>query len=627
MGITLGTAGHVDHGKSSLVQALTGINPDRWAEEQRRQMTLDLGFAWFSTPAGHSVNLVDVPGHERLIKNMLAGATGFDGVLFVVAADEGMQPQSHEHLQILNQLGIEHGLIIISKIDLVDAEWLEFISSDIQAQFAATSLANAPIVPVSARTGAGMAQLRQALDQLISQLPARTIQQHNPRLPIDRVFSIDGFGTVVTGTLRDGNLSVGMEIEILPQQLRGRIRGLQSQQISYASVQAGMRVAVNLSGIERQSLKRGDVLTLPQTFEPTNLLDVLIETTADAPSLSHNQPLQLYLGSAELSCTLALLDCDTLPAKQQAFGQLRLHQPSIAQRGDRGILRRASPAATLAGIRVLDAHPQRHRRMRPAVIEQLQQLANGLPHEILLQHIQQQCLTWQELQQRSGFDSPTALAALNIGCNNGLISIVSATMATLTASSLITSTAYLSQLQANLRQILAEYHAIWPLRTAMPREELRKRMGLAANSFNQILNAVAEQPWLRIEATQIKLTEHQAQPSPSQQAQIQALLGLWQSNPALPPSREQWPKLDQELWRYLLQTEQLIQIGAEVYFLPKQYQQMHSWVLEQLAAGQSISLAQARDAWQTSRKYAQAMLEHCDQLHITRRVGDLRVAY
>ncbi len=624
---TLGTAGHVDHGKSSVVQALTGINPDRWAEEQRRQMTLDLGFAWFNTPAGHSVSLVDVPGHERLIKNMLAGATGFDGVLFVVAADEGMRPQSHEHAQILSHLGIDQGLIVLSKIDLVDAEWLTFITGEIQTQLATTSLANAPIVPVSARTGAGMPQLIQAIDQLISNLPARAIQQHQPRLPIDRVFSIDGFGTVVTGTLRDGNLSVGMEFEIQPQQLRGRIRGLQSQQISYPTVQAGMRVAVNLSGIERQSLKRGDVLSLPQTFAPTKLIDVLIRTTADAPPLTHTMPLQLYLGSAEISCTLALLDCDSLPANDQAFGQLRLQQASIAQRGDRGILRRASPAATVAGIQVLDAQPQRHRRMRPAVIEHLQQLANGLPHEILLQPIAQHCLTWHELQQRSGLDAQTALEGLQTGCNNGIITIVSATMATLTANSLITSSGYWQQLQAKLRHMLAEYHATWPLRQAMPREELRKRIGLEASSFNHIIQALAEQAWLSVAANHIKLTEHQVQPSPSQHSQIQALLALWQSNPALPPSREHWPSLDQELWRYLLQTEQLIQLAAEVYFLPNQYQHMHAWVLEQLANERSISLAQARDAWQTSRKYAQAMLEHCDQLRITRRVGDLRVAY
>ncbi|KPL79450.1 selenocysteine-specific translation elongation factor [Herpetosiphon geysericola] len=625
--ITLGTAGHVDHGKSSLVQALTGINPDRWAEEQRRQMTLDLGFAWFNTPAGHSVNLVDVPGHERLIKQMLAGATGFDGVLFVVAADEGMQPQSHEHLQILSHLGIDQGLIVLSKSDLVDAEWLAFISSEIQAQVANTSLANAPIVPVSARTGAGMAQLHTAIDRLISQLPARTIQQHTPRLPIDRVFSIDGFGTVVTGTLRDGNLSVGMEIEIQPQQLRGRIRGLQSQQISQQSVQAGMRVAINLSGIERQQLKRGDVVTLPHSFAPTNLLDVLVATTADAPTLSHNMPLQLYLGSAEISCSLALLDRDTLPAEAQAFAQLRLNQASIAQRGDRGILRRASPAATIAGIKVLDAHPQRHRRMRPAVIAHLQQLVSGLPHEILIQAIAQQCLPWQQLQQRSGLDAQTALEGLTTGCNNGMIVIVSATLATLTVSSLITSSGYWQQVQTKLRQILAEYHQTWPLRQAMPREELRKRMGLEASSFSQISQALATQPWLQIEANQIKLADHQAQPSPSQQGQIQALLGLWQINPALPPSREHWPSIDQELWRYLLQTKQLIQIAPEVYFLPTHYQRMYSWVLAQLANGQSISLAQARDAWQTSRKYAQAMLEHCDQLRITRRVGDERVSY
>ena len=382
----IGTAGHVDHGKSTLVKTLTGIDPDRLAEEQRREMTIDLGFAWLTLPSGRSVSLIDVPGHERFIKNMLAGVGGLDAALLVVAADESLMPQTREHLAILDLLEVRHGVVAITKADLVDADWLELVREEVAAGLRGTSLANAALVPVSARSGLGLDALRSALDRALDATPSRTAARGAPRLPVDRSFTIGGFGTVVTGTLIDGPLSVGQELVVLPAGLRARVRGLQSHKQREETALPGTRVAVNLAGVHHSEVARGDVLALPDSMIPTSMLDVQIRVLADAPApLAQNDGLDLFTGAAEVRCRLTLLDAERLPPGASGWAQLRLERPVAVARGDRCILRVASPSRTVAGGTVVDPHPPRHRRFRPEVVAALETLARGDPAELLLQ--------------------------------------------------------------------------------------------------------------------------------------------------------------------------------------------------------------------------------------------------
>ena len=363
----IGTAGHVDHGKSTLVYALTGIDPDRLAEEKARQMTIDLGFAWLRLPGlPDEVGVVDVPGHRDFIENMLAGVGGIDLALFVVAADEGVMPQTREHLAILDLLQIQGGVTALTKVDLVDdPEWLELVTLELTEAFEGTVLAHAPIIPVSAHTGQGLDQLKATLADRLQLCQARP-DQGRPRLPIDRVFSLSGFGTVVTGTLMGGQLRLGDEVEIQPSGLTSRIRGLQTHKTRLNLAQPGSRVAVNLGGVDRGQVKRGDVVARPGVVRPTLLLDVVYRhlAAADAP-LKHQAEVKLFVGSAETLARTRILRAQQINPGEEGWLQLALSQPIAAMRGDRFILRRPSPGATLGGGRVLDPHPgRRHRRFR-----------------------------------------------------------------------------------------------------------------------------------------------------------------------------------------------------------------------------------------------------------------------
>ena len=344
------------------MKALTGIDPDRLEEEKRRGMTIDLGFAHFDLPSGRRAGIVDVPGHERLIKNMLAGATGIDLVLLVIAADEGMMPQTREHLDILRFLPVHAGIVVLNKIDLVeDPSWLSLVKDDVKALVAGTFLQHAPVVALSAKTGQGIPELAKVMDQMLDQIPARHVDAP-VRLPIDRVFTMAGFGTIVTGTLWSGRIAVGDTLEVLPQGAQVRVRGVQTHGQTVAAGIAGSRVATNLAGVEKKAIERGNVLCAPGAFKPTDLMDIRIRLLADAPALSHLARVRLYLGSDEAIGRLSLLDRPRLEAGQAAVAQVRLEKSVVAATGDPFVIRRYSPMVTLGGGEVISAHPPRRRR-------------------------------------------------------------------------------------------------------------------------------------------------------------------------------------------------------------------------------------------------------------------------
>jgi selenocysteine-specific elongation factor len=386
----IGTAGHVDHGKSTLVEALTGSHPDRLKEEREREMTIDLGFAWFTLSTGEPISVIDVPGHEDFIKNMLAGVGGIDAALLVVAADEGVMPQTREHLSILHLLHITRGVVALTKVDMVDDEdWLELVTADVAETLEATSLAGAPIVPVSARKGTGLKELLQTLAQVLEETPTRR-DLDRARLPVDRAFSIQGFGTVVTGTLSDGRLRVGDEVEILPGGERVRIRGLQTHKQKVETAVPGSRVAVNLGGVSVEDLRRGDVVARPGWLRPTRMIDVQLYLLPDAPrALRHNMVMSFYTGASEFQANIRLLGIQALEPGQTGWAQLVLDGPAVVAKHDRFILRQPSPSLTVGGGVIIDAHPaRRHRRFRPEVVKRLETLAHGTPDEIMLAALQ-----------------------------------------------------------------------------------------------------------------------------------------------------------------------------------------------------------------------------------------------
>src|SRR5688500_14672047 len=502
---TVGTAGHVDHGKCTLIQALTGIDPDRLREEKERGMTIDLGFAWLTLPSGREISIVDVPGHERFVKNMLAGVGGIDAALLVVAADEGIMPQTREHLAILNLLGINRGLVALTKKDLVDDEWIALLTEEIGDALKGTTLQGAPVVPVSALGRVGLDDLTRTLDRLLEETPAKR-DVGRPRLPVDRVFSLGGFGTVVTGTLLDGALTLGQELEVLPAGLKTRARGLQSHKSKVEVAAPGRRVAVNLGGLATEQLQRGDVVTVPGALRPTAALDVRLRLLPDAPKpLANATSVSFHSGTAEAVGKVTLLEGDSLKPGAEGWAQVRLRAPIAVAKGDLFIIRQLSPAVTLGGGQVVDPAPaRRHRRRQVSVMEALALLAKGTPEEIVLQTLElREGTTGQDaavIVKASGLDTGVAQAALAQLEQQGQVTRI--------GQALITAAGW-RRLEAKIGDQLVAYHRQYPLRAGMPREELKSRLQLQTRPFNDVLARLTAEGTLREHAASVRLASHE----------------------------------------------------------------------------------------------------------------------
>jgi selenocysteine-specific elongation factor len=614
----IGTAGHVDHGKSTLVRTLTGIDPDRLAEEKVREMTIDLGFAWMTTPNGETLGFVDVPGHRDFIENMLAGVGGIDAVLLVIAADEGVMPQTREHLAILDILGIQQGLVVLTKVDTVsDPDWLELVKQDIQGLLTGTSLAGIAIVPVSARTRFGLGELVQQLEQILAAMPAR-VAQGFPRLPIDRIFSISGFGTVITGTLLDSVLQVGDEVEILPGGHRGRIRGLESYKQHIELAEPGSRVAVNLAGVDRDVLQRGMVLTVPDKLQPTHLFDARLRYLSDADRpLLHNTEVKVFAGTAEALGYVRLLADETILPGAETWVQIRLQTPMVLKQGDRFVLRLPSPAQTMGGGLVVNPHPQtRWRRFDPEVIRALDLRLMGTPEERLVQLAASQLIvTARWLQQQM------ALSASEVGTliqdtlhGNELITL---------ADDQYMAAGVYNTLILRMQQLLAHFHQQYPLRLGMDREELRSRLGLTGAQLTVVLQS---QQAIRTEQSIVRLAEHQITFSAAQRQAIEVLWSQFQAAPYTPPSfTEASQVVGEDVLYALLDLGQLVRIQPDVLLSVEVYQTMVSWVFATIDSSGGVAANQLRDQFSTTRKYAIGLLEHLDALNLTKRNGDNRV--
>jgi selenocysteine-specific elongation factor len=633
----IGTAGHVDHGKSTLVKALTGIDPDRLKEEQQRAMTIDLGFAWLTLPSGEPVGVVDVPGHQDFIKNMLAGVGGIDAALLIIAADEGVMPQTREHLAILDLLEVPRGIIVITKIDMIeDEDWLELIQADIAETVSSTVLAQAPMVLVSALRGQGLNTLLETLDRLLAEAPPRA-NRGRPRLPVDRVFSMSGFGTVVTGTLLEGQFEVGQEVEILPQRLKSRIRGLQSHKKTVQMAQPGSRTAVNLVGVSTDELARGNVVTTPGWLEPSQLVDVQLRLLPDAPRpLRHNQLVEVFTGATEVVGFTRLLGDREIEPGQEGWVQLRLQERIPVVKGDRFIIRQPSPSLTIGGGVVVDALPRRrHRRFRPQLMARLETLLAGTPEDLLLAELDRRGpLPVRILIAECGLPVTPASTALSNLLKTADIFILSETNGHLETAlgdftkskEIIVSRAGWAALQGQIRSTLADYHERFPLRLGMPRGELKSRLKLETRLFNEAIGRAQAEGTLAATESQVHLPNHQINFTPEQKAATDKLLVEFRRNPYNTPlPRDVAATLGEEVMVALVEMNRLTRISNEVILLSETYQQFLAWLRGYLQENKSVTVAQVRDVFGTSRKYALALLEYTDEQRITRRVGDERV--
>lgn len=635
----IGTAGHVDHGKSTLVTALTGIDPDRLAEEKARGMTIDLGFAWISLPSGREASIVDVPGHESFIRNMLAGVGGIDVALLVVAADEGVMPQTEEHLAILDLLRVRSGVVALTKCDLVDDEWLALVREDVSERLTSTSLAGSPIVPCSAVNGQGLSELLAALDNAVTAAPTRR-DLGRPRLPIDRVFTMTGFGTVVTGTLQEGRLRVGQDVEAMPREARARIRGLQAHRHAVAEGEPGGRLAVNLAGVARSDLHRGDVLTLPGMFQSTTTLDARLDVLASAPrTLEHNAELVLYLGAAEVPARVALLESDELEPGSSGFAQLRLLQPVVAARNDRFIVRIPSPSLTLGGGVIVDPFPRRHRRRDQAVLTWLATLADGAPDDIVLAMLQGE--PWI---RRRPAGHPGRLG--NYGGRDlpSLARLVS--MPTADVTSALTGLAERGKLTAagdffyaaeqwrrladDARLLVEEFHRQYPLRAGMPREEWRSRLQLAPREAADALVRLLQDGAL-VESHSgrgafVAIPGHVVSLTPEQRQAVDQMLARFRAEPFAPPIRpEVEGALGPEVTALLIEQGTLVRLNDTVLLGREAYVEALQRMVAHLRTHETLTVADARDLLGTTRKYMLALFEHTDERRFTLRRGDDRV--
>ena len=627
--VIIGTAGHVDHGKTVLIKALTGIDTDRLAEEKRRGITIDLGFAHLDWPDGAQAGIVDVPGHEKFIKNMLAGAGGIDLALLVIAADEGVMPQTVEHLDILSLLGVRDGLVALTKADLVDADWLELIRTQAAELVRGTFLEGKPILPVSAVTGAGLPELKDALHRLV--LNAQEKSALAPfRLPIDRVFSVDGFGTVVTGTVIEGAVRPGDAVELTPSGLSGRVRTVQVHGKAVDAACAGQRAALNLTGLKKEDIRRGDAAVKPGSVRPSRMLDVRLRCLADSRrAILSGSQLHLYHGTAVQLAKAVLLDRDELSPGQDCYAQLRLTEPIAAKSGNRFVVRFYSPVETIGGGAVLDPYPPRHKRHDPAVLEALTVREQGSAGQRLIQaavSFDTALPTAAQLAERAELDNGTLAPSLTELLSHGQLAEP--------LPGRYVSASALDALWPRCREFLSSYHAKHPLHAGMPAAELRQKLfrEVAPAEGDALLGLFLREGRVKYTAGRYALAEFSVRLTKRQSALREELLARFRQGGMEPDTMEAvlstLPPKDQPEARQILESSltsgQLVRLSPELCWHRDVWQSALDTLRSLCAANVTVTLAELRDALGTTRKYALLFLEACDRRRITLREGDLR---
>lgn len=634
--IIIGTAGHIDHGKTTLIKALTGRNTDRWEEEQRRGITIDLGFTYFDLKNGDRVGIIDVPGHERFINNMVAGVVGMDLVMLVVAADEGIMPQTREHMDILGQLGIEKSILVLNKVDLVDEEWLELVEEEIREELDGTFLEGSPIAKVSAATGQGILELI----EIIEKLTAEEVEQKDvntiPRLPIDRVFSLSGFGTIITGTLLAGTIAKEDTLQAYPIGKECKIRSIQVHGQDVDKCYAGQRVAINLSNIKKSELCRGCVLAPVNNMKNTTLLDVRMNIIPSSKRVLTNQSrLHLFTGTSEILCRAVLLDKDEIGPGETGLVQLRLEEEIALRRGDKFVVRFYSPMETIGGGVVLEPNPKRKKRFNSEAIEELKRKESGSSEDVIEMHVKahaETMITINELAKLTALSVEEVTEDVASLESQGIVKVFS-----MKKDTYVWHVVHEQQIRQQLTKVVREYHEKYPYRYGMKKAEVHmtymKKVKL--NVFDSYMDLLEREQVLSRYQEYLKLPEFEVKNDDIYEKVQKTVEKVFQKAQFdfVRFSEISFAGIEQEVVEdillLLMDEEYVVKIAEDIYTLKTIIDQAKEVIIARLQENPLITIAEVRDLLGTSRKSAKPILEYMDSIKVTKKNGteSERVAY
>lgn len=634
--IIIGTAGHIDHGKTTLIKALTGRNTDRWEEEQRRGITIDLGFTYFDLKSGDRVGIIDVPGHEKFINNMVAGVVGMDLVMLVIAADEGIMPQTREHVDILGLLGIEKSIIVLNKCDLVDEEWLELVEEEVKEELAGTFLENAPVMKVSAATGQGILELKNMIEHLTADEVVQKDIHTIPRLPIDRAFSMSGFGTVITGTLLAGSITKEDTLEMYPIGKECKIRSIQVHGQPVDRCYAGQRVAINLSNIKKSEIKRGCVLAPPNNMKNTMMLDVKMNILPSSMRiLTNHARLHLFTGTSEVLCRAVLLDKEEIGPGESGYVQLRLEEEIALRRGDKFIVRFYSPMETIGGGVVLEPNPTKKKRFQEETIEELKRKESGSSEDIIDMHIhncKDSMMTIAELAKMTALSVDEVTQDVESLEKQGMIKVFH-----MKKDSYTWHSSNDKAFQQELTEKLSEYHAKHPYRYGMQKAEIHNTFlkKVKPTVFDLYVDKLVEEGIIKRHNEFLSMPEHEIRKDALYEKTETLLLHTFEKAGLDFPKVSEVdlggidPGVVEDILLLLVEENKIIKLGEELYTLTSYVEKAKEIVLELLSQKDLITMGEIRDALETSRKNAKLLVEYMDSIKVTKRNGteSERVAY
>lgn len=628
--IILGTAGHIDHGKTTLVKALTGMDTDRLKEEKLRGITIELGFADIDLPSGHHVGIVDMPGHEKFVKNMVAGAAGIDMVAMVIAADEGVMPQTQEHMEICTLLDVKHGVIVLSKTDLVDEEWMELVLEDIKQFIKGTFLENADVIPVSSVTGSGISDFIESLEGLINIIPQRPSTDLF-RLPVDRVFTMKGFGTVITGTLISGHVNVGDGVMIYPSRIVSKVRGIQFHNQTVDSAKGGMRTAINFQGLNREDVQRGDVIANTDVLIPSYMVDVSMHfLKSNKKPIKNRTRLRFHSGTSEILGYLILLDGEELLPGENTVAQIRLESPLCAIKDDPFVLRSYSPVRTVGGGKVLNPIPPKHKRYKKDIVEGLKSLVNGTPKEIVLFHI--------EAAAFKGISFIELKVIVNVA-NKELKVILDEELSTKNIiqvdkeKKICIHKKTASKLEKMLKSYLEDYHKTNPLKNGMQKEELKSKVPsiISQKIINLLLNKMIKEEKIFQEEKIVRLAEHAVSLAGDQKVLRKKILDLYGKHKLTPPYFKDLcdileidSKSAKDVVIHLLEEDLIAKVKEGLYYDVQEIGLLEDRLVNFLENNKEITMPQFKEMTGASRKYVIPLAEYFDSKNITLRIGDIR---
>jgi selenocysteine-specific elongation factor len=629
--IILGTAGHVDHGKTALIKALTNVDTDRLKEEKERGITIELGFAPLILEKGQKIGVVDVPGHEKFVKNMVAGAGGIDLVVLVIAADEGIMPQTREHLNICELLGIKHGIVALTKIDMVDDEWIDLVMEDIRGFLSETFLKDSPVIPLSSFTGKGLSDFRSALQEIISSIEERSDSGYL-RLPVDRVFTMKGFGTVITGSLVSGRVHTGETVEVMPSRIKAKIRGIQIHNEPAETAEAGNRTAINLQGTDKSVIDRGDIITHPGKFEPSTRLDILLKYIPDARKVLKNRAIvRLHTGTAEIISRIILLDGDEIEPGDTSYAQIVLGHPTIAMSGDRFVIRSYSPVSTIGGGEILDPLAKKLKRNSGSVLKKLEKLYRGSEREktgIILDRSGLTGISSQQLSIRTGIVLKDQNEILD-----EMLSRKEALLLDRDERRVVSFSLY-EALQKNFMDAAADYHERFPMKEWIPKEELRITLGAFIDSrlFNRAIRDLESSGKIVAEKENLRAVGHSISLKGEQEELKEKILAVYRESQLTPPSTKELlerfsdKKADvRNILALLLGNETLIKVNEEMYFCREYVDKLREDYRDFLKKEGRAEPASFRNLTGLSRKFTIPLMEYFDKTKLTIRVEDYRI--